>query len=306
MPLEPAELDDLGVLRIRGPDAVPFLQGQLSNDLERLVREGSLLAGFHNPQGRTIAILRLLLESREDILAVLPSELAAAVAARLARFVLRAKVRITDDSASWRVRGVVQDAAPGGLAARVADAPTRWLIAVPRAPEEPPVPGTGGARRAWRLLDVAAGLPQVYARTSELYVGQMLNLDLIDGISFSKGCYTGQEVIARAHYRGRVKRRMQRWRTLHASELAPGDAARLGDGRALQVVEAAELPDGRRELLAVAALTTDGEPGESEGASTRAAPSPAAPSPAAPSPAAPEARSLLEAEQLPLPYALPS
>src|SRR5215831_14095612 len=100
-------LDDLGVLRVQGPDAASFLQGQLSNDVQRLGAERSLLAGYHNPQGRAIALLRLVWLGSEDLLAVLPRELVPAVAARLAKFVLRAKVKIADQSSAWRVTGLI-------------------------------------------------------------------------------------------------------------------------------------------------------------------------------------------------------
>ncbi len=111
-------------------------------------------------------------------------------------------------------------------------------------------------REVWRQLDISAGLPQVYGATSEEFVAQMLNLDLVGAIAFDKGCYTGQEVIARAHYRGRVKRRLQRFRTRGPLELAPGDSGELADGRAFKVVEAVRLEDGRCEFLAVAPLPT--------------------------------------------------
>jgi tRNA-modifying protein YgfZ len=101
------------------------------------------------------------------------------------------------------------------------------------------------------LAAVRAGVPEVYAATSEAFVAQMLNLDLLGAIAFDKGCYTGQEVIARAHYRGRVKRRMQRWLSEGSTVLAPGDAAIAPDGRALQVVRVAALTDMRQEILAV-------------------------------------------------------
>lgn len=285
------ELSELGVLRIAGADAVQFLQGQLSSDVAQLATEGSQLAGFHNPQGRAIALMRLA-AADAHIFAVMPRELIAEVAARLGRFVLRAKVQLVDVSASWRVRGVVQPDASAQtsgareIVIRAGDSPTRWLVLAPLdAPQTAPtsVPET---RAAWRLLDIAAGVPQVYARTSETFVAQMLNLDLVGGVAFAKGCYTGQEVIARAHYRGRVKRRMQRWRTLDRAELAPGDTGRLADGRLMRVVEAAQLPDGRCEFLAVAPLDaraeadTDGEPVDS-------------------------AHPLIAAESLPLPYELP-
>lgn len=101
------------------------------------------------------------------------------------------------------------------------------------------------------LAAIRAGLPEVYVATSESFVAQMLNLDLLGAIAFDKGCYTGQEVIARAHYRGRVKRRAQRWLNDSGTVLAPGDAARAEDGRTLQVVRVANLPEGGQEILAV-------------------------------------------------------
>jgi tRNA-modifying protein YgfZ len=283
-------LDDLGVLSIRGADAVRFLQGQLSNDVTRLAAAGSLLAGFHNPQGRAIAIVRLVQAAAGDVLAVMPRELVPGVLPRLARFVLRAKVQVADDSASWRVQGFVQADAPEGLAIKVADAPARWLALTARKSAGAAAAAAGVMERtAWTLLDIASGLPQVYPRTSEAFVAQMLNLDVLDGIAFSKGCYTGQEVIARAHYRGRVKRRMQRWRTLASAALAPGDSGQLGDGRSFRVVEAAQLSDGRCEFLAVASLDpqSSAAPAEPDGEPDGAA------------------RSPLAAESLPLPYALP-
>jgi folate-binding protein YgfZ len=103
-------------------------------------------------------------------------------------------------------------------------------------------------------LDIADGEAQVYAATSEEFVAQMLNLDALDAIAFDKGCYTGQEVIARAHYRGRVKRRLQRFVSREAATLAVGESGTLADGRAFKVVEAVTLADGRREFLAVAPI----------------------------------------------------
>jgi folate-binding protein YgfZ len=101
-------------------------------------------------------------------------------------------------------------------------------------------------------LDIADGEAQVYAATSEEFVAQMLNLDALDAIAFDKGCYTGQEVIARAHYRGRVKRRLQRFRSRGPVRLAAGESGTLADGRAFKVVDAVQLGDGRCEFLAVA------------------------------------------------------
>jgi tRNA-modifying protein YgfZ len=290
MPTEPLliRLDDLGMIRVHGADAISFLQGQLSNDLTRLAPERAVLAGYHNPQGRTIALVRVLWLGEQDVIAVLPRELASTVATRLAKFVLRAKVKIAEESAEWRAFGVVgPETAADALAAmgvpagtvhaRVGNTPPRWLIVARVDPGNSP----SGDRNEWHRLDIASGQAQVFAATSEEFVAQMLNLDALDAVSFEKGCYTGQEVIARAHFRGRVKRRLQRFLTRAPQTLTPGNTGRLADGRAFKVVDAVQLEDGRCEFLAVA------ETGSAE------------------SPQAAPATATLEADSLPLPYVLP-
>lgn len=195
----------------------------------------------------------------------------AMVMQRLQRFVLRAQLTLEDASAQWlRVGLAGQDGAaalaaaglavqapatgalarrPGRLAWRHALAPERFIVLAEVAvglPADWPAP-LADAARDWQAADVAAGLPQVHPATSEAFVAQMLNLDALDGVSFTKGCYTGQEVIARAHYRGRVKRRLQRFRSVAPppSPLRPGDSLSLADGRGARVVEVATLAGGR-------------------------------------------------------------
>jgi len=282
-PIQSITLADLGALRITGADAERFLQGQLSNDVQQLSSAHAVLAGYHNPQGRTIAILRLIRSAPGEILAILPRELAALVASRLSKFILRAKVVIKDVSDSVRIDGLVAGAdttppvdAAQTLVRMTADS-NRWL-AISAA--DGLVPASGD-RDLWRRLDIAAGVPQVYAKTSEEFVAQMLNLDALGAIAFDKGCYTGQEVIARAHYRGRVKRRMQRFVTQASQELAPGAAGRFSDGRAFKVVDAVVVDDRACEFLAVTAIgARDEAPGQDEAV-------------------------LLEATSLPLPYEWP-
>lgn len=289
-------MDDLGIVRVQGADATRFLQGQLSNDLTRLAPEHSLLAGYHNPQGRTIALLRLLWVGAEDFIAILPRELTSVLATRLAKFVLRAKVKITDQSTAWRAYGVIgaQSAADALAAtgastaiahARVGSEPPRWLIV--SSAESPVSEMTQvGDRRRWHLLDIESGQAQVFVATSEEFVAQMLNLDALGAISFEKGCYTGQEVIARAHYRGRVKRRLQRFVTRAAQTLTPGSSGRLDDGRAFKVVDAVQLEDGRCEFLAVAPLVQGGAPADMDASQA-------------------DELTPVDAQPLPLPYALP-
>ena len=299
-----SRLADMGVVRVQGADVVKFLQGQLSNDVARLAADRSALAGLHNPQGRAIALLRLVLAGPDEILALVPRELAAMVAARLAKFVLRAKVKISDASAEWDVAGVETSGIAEGFASASVgaarrdeagrlwvcvatdEAVSRWLL-VSKAGAPPAEPMT---RDEWRAADIAAGIPQVYAATSEAFVAQMLNLDLLDGIAFDKGCYTGQEVIARAHYRGKVKRRMQRFRTTGPAKLGASDSGTLGDGRSFKVVDAVQLSDGRSEFLAVTTFST--LPGSDD--TTEAPATPASENPP------------VNAEQLPLPYPLPT
>jgi folate-binding protein YgfZ len=304
----PPSPDSLGVLRARGTDVVQFLQGQLSNDLSRLGPESSLLAGYHNPQGRVLALLRLVHIAGDDLALILPRELIAPLINRLTKFILRARVRLADESGAWRITPAVlasdsttlppSQVLPGisGAVARVAqtlavcvgESPARWLLVAARdAPAALPAGCVPAAPQSWQRLQIAAGLPQVYAATSEQFVAQMLNLDVLGAIAFDKGCYTGQEVIARAHYRGRVKRRMQRFVTRGPSSLKAGDSGTLTDGRAFRVVAAVPTADGHCEFLAVAALTAtqDANPEHTHATGAGAL--------------------AVEAQMLPLPYALP-
>jgi folate-binding protein YgfZ len=241
--------DGLGVLAFRGIDAAKFLQGQLSANVEKLSMGASTLAGLHNPQGRVIALLAVVRISADEFFAVLPRELAAEVAQRLRKFVLRSKVIIEDVSGIYCVLGSA-DAAPTPDIATLAWG-TRRLLLAPRDRLGEFDVADAAALARWQIADIAEGLPQVNAATSEVFVAQMLNLDLLGAIAFDKGCYTGQEVIARAHYRGRVKRRLQRWINSSGVSLKPADAARGPDGRALSVVRVAARPDGQEEILAV-------------------------------------------------------
>jgi hypothetical protein len=243
-----------GLLRFRGADVRKFLQGQLSNDMAALSAERVLLAGLHNPQGRVLALLRLLAPDPEQVVALLPAELAEPTMIILRRYVLRAKLTIAQE--------------PGAAALNL---PAFAALMAPGA----------------HAQEIAAGMPQVYGATSGQFVAQMLNLDAVGAISFSKGCYTGQEIIARAHYLGRIKRRMQRFLTGGAVALAPAQAVTLSDGRAAQVVDSVQRDDGRSEFLAVAPLPKDTAAGPSGAQSA-------------------DGSGALKVEALPLPYALSS
>ena len=264
-------LQHLGVLRFTGPDSLSFLQGQVSNDTRRLSEGAPVLAAYSSPQGRVLTVMHLLPHST-GVVAILPRELVSTTLERLRKFVLRAKVQMEDASERLHVSGqhgmrglhsarlavphpdkpyVEQDGVGVALVSR--DSDRYWVIG---AADELAKHGLAGDVRYadqiehdWRLADIRAGLPQIYLATGETFVAQMLNLDLLGGISFSKGCYTGQEIIARTQHLGRIKRRLYRLQ-LPSGDWRIGQALHLSDGRGGRLVEVVRSGDGF-EALAV-------------------------------------------------------
>jgi tRNA-modifying protein YgfZ len=250
----------LSAVLIGGADARTFLQGQLSIDVESLARENVVLASCNSAQGRVQAILWLI-ERSDGIALLTPATLTDMLIARLRRYVLRAKVTIAPAN-TMQVSIVRRDSAPevlAGIAVRAhhqIDA-TSFL----RLPGHDSIlaidPGSPAAVDAapempWRLDDIRAGLPQIHPQTHEAFVAQMLNLDLLGGVSFEKGCYTGQEIIARTHYRGAIKRRMFRY-AAQCPAPQPGTRVLAGIQHAGDVVDSAPTQSGC-ELLAVVSL----------------------------------------------------
>ncbi|MBS0367279.1 MAG: folate-binding protein YgfZ [Proteobacteria bacterium] len=286
-------------------DAKAFLQGQLSNDLERLTPARSLLAGYHNPQGRVVALLRLVQQEDDDLLAVAPRDLLAPLMERLRRYILRARVRLDDASEQWQVTGVLSDdamtRAGGALPLQLGAYSTRALLLTPRQSDGATSSTDAALQLLWRQRAIAEGEPQVWAPNSEAFVAQMLNLDVLGAIAFDKGCYTGQEVIARAHYRGRVKRRMQRFVTGDAAvSLRCGDSGTFSDGRPFRVVDAVPVAGGGYEFLAVTSL-----PGSASDAAMRGDATEAERHAGTGGGAAMDAPARVHAQSLPLPYELP-
>jgi len=272
-----ALLPFLGVLRIHGEDAATFLQGQVTHDTRLLADGRTLLTACNTPQGRVIALLRLR-QTEDAIYALLPTDLLDHVAARLRRFVLRAKVDLhvaADLQVAWIGPRRFSDsvAADGYAAARTLPtippfaaagivsfdyAASRQVIAAPGAALHA-MTGQSlsttlpGIEPDWWAADIAAGLPQVFRVSSESFVPQMLNLDLLDGISFSKGCYTGQEIVARTQHLGRIKRRTFRYCVANGAPPTPLSGLTLQGAKVAEVVLSAP-SGGHVELLAVASL----------------------------------------------------
>jgi folate-binding protein YgfZ len=281
-------LAHLGILRFSGADALSFLQGQVSNDTQPLRENLPVLAAYSSAQGRVLALIYLLPHS-SGVAAILPQEILGAIMQRMRKFVLRAKVRIEDASDTLVAAGQFgAGLAVGshyfehdgiGVAPVAHDANRRWIIG-PADKIAAPADAAAAKRfeNDWRLADIRAGLPQVYAATSEAFVAQMLNLDLLGAISFTKGCYTGQEIIARTQHLGRIKRRLFRL-ALPSGTWRIGQALRLADGRQGQLTEVIDR-QGHTEALAVLREASD-----ADGAQT------------------PD-ETLVEAAELPLPYSL--
>jgi hypothetical protein len=255
-------------IEARGADAATFLNGQLSRAVDTLDAALAPLAGWHDPRGRVRALLRVARRADRWWL-VTQADVAAATAKRLAMFVLRAAVKIEvaadvgvgallDADDAWLEAHGLPSATPAngavtvGALACVRLGPSLWHLIGPRAAVEAFAPELSRAPESdAQLAAIRLGLPAIGAPVVEHFVAQMLNLDVLDAVSFDKGCYPGQEVIARVHHLGSVKRRMRRFACALREPPPPGSAIVGRDGAERgEVVRAASAEDGV-ELLAV-------------------------------------------------------
>lgn len=226
-------LSNIGFIYVAGVDTDAFLQGQLSNDLRLLTTAHAQLTSYNSPKGRMLAVLHLT-RTDDGILMQLERSVLESTLKRLRLFVLRAKVTLTDASEKITALGISGAEAPQALAAAGLPAPAEingcsaWQTLnvvrvhgmIPRFVIHGPVADIAvlanrlsaqfpiADAEAWRRLEIVTGVPAVFPQTSDHFVPQMANLDLLGGISFNKGCYTGQEIVARLHYLGQLKRRM--------------------------------------------------------------------------------------------------
>ena len=226
-------IQQLAMIKVSGADATNFLQGQLTNDVNRLGQQWHF-SGYCSPKGRLLALLRLW-QSEEDYYALVASDLVEPVCQRLRMYVLRSKVKVevlvnanivylgdkqalsqfkphfktqlktqldelTDHESQRRV---VQDEYSFLLCDPASQS---YLYIEPQPTQE--INHFEQTELAWQRSNIEAGIPQINAASSELFVPQMINLDLLDGINFKKGCYTGQEIVARMHYLGKLKQRL--------------------------------------------------------------------------------------------------
>jgi folate-binding protein YgfZ len=277
------DLSELGFISVKGPDAADFLQGQVTNDVRELSETHTQYSSLCSPKGRMLATFRVV---RIDgaIYLQLPASILDAVLRRLRMFVMRSQVALADASDDLIAIGLSGNCAPALLEARLGALPdrenamvrSRNLLAIrmpgpaPRyqvlgpEPEMEPLWDTLASEATvmgfdyWALTDIRAGVPTIYPETSDAFVPQMANMQLIDGVSFTKGCYTGQEVVARMQYLGKTKRRMYLAQVEALVTPRPGDELQAPTSRSEQaagrVVDARLNAEGRWELLAVLEL----------------------------------------------------
>jgi len=278
------DLSGLGILKISGDDAVEFLQGQFSNDVKQLDGSNSQLSSYCTPKGRILASFRIFRDG-DDFYLLIPAETIPATQKRLQMYVLMSKVTITDISSDSVRIGINGQQAMDKLAGYCNDLPAAdnefcrvnnmQVLRIPGTQPRFILIGSAGDIQAiwenlvesipvggypdWDLLDIQAGLPSVYNETVEAFVPQMINLHAIDGVSFSKGCYPGQEIVARMHYLGKLKRRMYRAMIKSAMPPAPGTplvSAHSDSGQgAGQIVSSAPVDEGSCEVLAVVQIS---------------------------------------------------
>jgi len=259
-----AALPHLGLIRAEGDDAARFLHGQLTQDFSLLGLHEARLAAYCSAKGRVLASFVGFKRSPNEIVLVCSRDVLAATLKRLSMFVLRAKVKLSDASADFQLLGLAGDAVPVdikplsltefqggslvGLHQAMGAARALWL-----APLEVPAPAGSALDTAlWQWGEVESGVATVQAAVADAFIPQMLNYESVGGVNFKKGCYPGQEVVARSQYRGTLKRRASILNAdvaLNAGQeiYTPQDAEQPCG----TVVQAATTPSGSHVAIAV-------------------------------------------------------
>jgi tRNA-modifying protein YgfZ len=270
-----ALLDHLGMLEVTGADAAAFLHGQLTQDVQSMHAHAARRAGYCNAKGRLYATLMLWRPAPEQVLMSLAANSSTFMAKRLNMFVLRAKAKVQDVSPQYVQLGVWGERAPQVLQDALLPAPSPglstmgfeqgWITAITpqhfllcvQAAHAPALVQTlaqAGAQSStasqWRAQEIALGIATVDARTQEQFVPQMINLELIGGVNFQKGCYPGQEVVARSQYLGKLKRRSAIAHTAANTPIEPlADVTTPGQPEPVGTVVNAEMVGKKTWLL---------------------------------------------------------
>ena len=279
------DLGGYGLVSVSGDDARDFLGNQLSNDVKALQAGQTGLGSYCTPKGRMLACFHMLLTPAGDYLLFMPADRVEPFIKRLSMYVLRSKVTLSEAASDTVIAGCWGSGATAALEAENLPLPAEpgavsWQTGLGIARFPGPVPRyllignmttlpplwtrlTAGcppaSTAAWAHQDILAGLPSVYAATSEEFVPQMANLELLGGVSFRKGCYPGQEIVARMQYLGKLKQRMFRGHVATEQRPEPGTDLFAGADTSGQssgkIVDARPAPAGGYDLLAVVRLT---------------------------------------------------
>lgn len=276
------DLSHFRLILFSGEDAQAFLQGQLSCDVRKVDSSTSQYGSYCTPKGRMLASF-LLWHDGGGYTMQLPSALQGAIRKRLAMFVLRAKVELTDNSDTLVRMGVAGSRAAALLAEIMGAVPAVHLgvihgeqgsvirlgqdrFELVALPEQAPVLWQRLSKEAmpvgascWNWLEIKAGIPVITPATQEQFVPQMTNLQAIGGVSFQKGCYPGQEIVARTQYLGKIKRRMYLANIQSLKPVVAGDelfSADMAEQSSGMVVNAAPSPDGGFDVLAVIQISS--------------------------------------------------
>jgi hypothetical protein len=270
-----ADLSDLGLIGVRGNDVELFLQGQLTNDVRKLANSEVQYNGMCTPKGRLLASFLMWRRAGEWFIQ-LPAHLQESIQKRLTMYVLRAQVSLSDVREQWVRIGLAGSGAEALIARLSVSVPSaamrsaengfldvlrldqeRFQLVVRKDMAETVLATLAQEASLidaaqWQWLEIQAGIPSIVSATQEQFVPQMVNFDLIQGIDFKKGCYTGQEIVARMHYLGKLKRRMY---GVHSQmPMTPGDEIFSPDvpGQATgMIVNAQPAPAGGWDALAV-------------------------------------------------------
>jgi tRNA-modifying protein YgfZ len=269
------DLAPLSTIRVVGPDAAVFLQGQFTSDVAALAEGTAQYSAWCSPKGRMLANFLLLRTDAATFEMLLPSSMIGGIRKRLTMFVLRSKVAI-EDATGERIRiGIGGPTAAAALRTASIEVPARFqclpldeglIVAVPggryialmqAAPAEDfwnrlSIAALPAAFSVWQWLTIRAGIPIITAATTDQLVPQMTNWDALDGVSFRKGCYTGQEIVARTQYLGRLKERTY-LAHVDAAPPAAGEklySAAFGEQSCGIVINGAASPGGGGDLVA--------------------------------------------------------
>jgi folate-binding protein YgfZ len=276
------DLGHFGVLKVSGEDAQNFLQNLLSSDIKAVTPARAQLSSFNTAKGRMLATF-LIWQTGADYFLQLPRSLAAAMQKKLSMYVLRSKVKINDVSDDMACLGLAGKNANTLARESCATVPEEGMgvaqsantgvirleanrLLIVTTPEQAPALWKSlncGARAAgspcWDWLNIRAGIPVILPATQEEFVPQMANLELIGAVNFKKGCYPGQEIVARMQYLGRLKQRMYLTHVTANTAPQPGDklySAEMEGQHSGTVVNAAPAPGGGYDLLAVIQISS--------------------------------------------------